>query len=139
MTMAAKKNQGPRDPKQQAALEALLQTSTLTEAAEKAGISRKTLYSYIRHDWDFAKAYSEMQDRAAIQAMESAQAARDRASSVIISLMEDEKQPAAIRLKAAQAILEEGTRRGDQIKELAKEYCRMTAPSFPFDPAEIGM
>lgn len=39
--MAAKKNQGPRDPKQQAALEALLQISILTEAAEKAGISRK--------------------------------------------------------------------------------------------------
>lgn len=139
MTMAAKRNQEPRDPKKQAALEALLESSTLTEAAEKAGISRKTLYTYIRHDWDFSRAYKDMQDQSAIRAMESAQAARERASSVILSLMEDEKQPAAIRLKAAQAILEEGSKRGDQIREIAKSYCSSNAPGYPFDPAEIGM
>ena len=132
--MAAKRNQEPRDPKKQAALEALLESSTLTEAAEKAGISRKTLYTYIRHDWDFSRAYKDMQDQSAIRAMESAQAARERASSVILSIMEDEKQPAAIRLKAAQAILEEGSKRGDQIMEIAKGYCASNAPTFPFDP-----
>ena len=58
--MAAKRNQEPRDQKKQAALEALMQSSTLTEAAEKAGISRKTLYSYIRHDFEFSHAYKDM-------------------------------------------------------------------------------
>ena len=136
--MAAKRNQEPRDQKKQAALEALMQSSTLTEAAEKAGISRKTLYSYIRHDFEFSHAYKDMQDQSAIRAMEAAQAARERASSVIVALMEDEKQPGAIRLKAAQAILEESIKRGDQIREIAKGYCAGNS-GFAFDPAEIGL
>lgn len=51
--MAAKRNQEPRDPKKQAALEALLESSTLTEAAEKAGISRKTLYIWQKSGCNF--------------------------------------------------------------------------------------
>lgn len=114
-------------------------SDTLTEAAQKAQISRKTLYNYIRHDYEFSRAYKSLQEQAEIRAAEIMEEQGQQAAGVIMALMTDEKQPAAIRLKAAQAILEEGTRRGDQIKELAKEYCRMTAPSFPFDPAEIGM
>lgn len=39
-----------KDLKKDRALTALLESNTLTEAAEKAGISRKTLYNYIRND-----------------------------------------------------------------------------------------
>lgn len=128
--MAAKRNQEPRDLKKQAALEALMECSTLTEAAEKAGISRKTLYSYIRHDRDFSWAYSDLQDQATIRAMESAQAMRERASSVILALMEDEKQPPAIRLKAAQALLEEDAKQGERAAKIATSYCKRNAPMF---------
>ena len=112
-----------------------MECSTLTEAAERAGISRKTLYSYIRHDHDFSVAYSDLQDQATIRAMESAQAMRERASGVILSLMEDEKQPPAIRLKAAQAILEESTKQGARTSEIATSYCKRNAPMF--DPESL--
>ena len=88
-----------------AALAALLDSSTLTEAADKAGISRRTLYGYLHHDIDFARAYDEARNRQAIAYMDELTARRERAQGVIMGLMEDEKQPASIRLKAAQTIL----------------------------------
>lgn len=93
------------EQKKAAALNALAESSTLTEAAEKAGISRKTLYSYIRYDFDFSRAYKSLLEEAAIQALENMADQRERASKTLLSIMEDEKQPGMVRLKAAQAIL----------------------------------
>lgn len=88
------------------ALDALLDSATLTEAAEKAGISRKTLYSYIRNDGDFARAYKEAQERLTLERIEDIKAERRKATDVILSLMNDQAQPGAVRLKAAQLILD---------------------------------
>lgn len=93
------------EQKKQAALEALLESSTLTEAAEKAGIDRRTLYNYLHNDIDFARAYDEIRDRQAIAFMDDLNNRRQRAHAVIMDLLEDAEQPAAIRLKAAQTIL----------------------------------
>lgn len=93
------------DQKRQAALAALMDSSTLTEAAEKAGISRRTLYNYLRNDIEFARAYDEIRDRQAVDFMDDLNDRRRRAHAVIMELLEDAEQPAAIRLKAAQTIL----------------------------------
>lgn len=93
------------DLKKQAALAALLDSGSLTEAAERAQLSRRTLYEYMHHDIDFARAYDEARNRQAVAYYDALQARRERANSVIMELLEDTAQPAAIRLKAAQAIL----------------------------------
>ena len=93
------------DLKKDAALAALLDSNSMTEAAEKAGISRRTMYGYLHNDVDFARAYDEARNRQAIAYMDALNARRERAQAVIMDLLEDTEQPAAIRLKAAQTIL----------------------------------
>ena len=93
------------DQKKQAALEALMDSNSLTEAAEKAGIARRTLYNYLRNDIDFARAYDEIRDRQAVAFMDDLTDRRQRAHAVIMEIMEDAEQSAIVRLKAAQAIL----------------------------------
>ena len=60
-----------KDINKKKALEALLDSRSLTEAADKAGITRRTLYGYIHHEPDFAKAYEELRSQQAILYMES--------------------------------------------------------------------
>lgn len=91
--------------KKNAALAALMDSSTLTEAAEKACISRRTMYSYLHNDIDFARAYDEARNQQAIACMDELTACRERAQDVVMEVLEDEDQPAAIRLRAAQIIL----------------------------------
>lgn len=91
--------------KKDAALEALLDSDSLSEAAEKAGIARRTLYGYIHNDVDFARAYEQARNRQAVACMDALAAHRERAYQVIADMLEDITQPAGIRLKAAQVIL----------------------------------
>lgn len=88
------------------ALNALLDSSTLSEAADKAGISRKTLYSYIRNDADFARAFQTAQERLTFECIDRIEADRQRATEAVFAIMDDVKQPGAVRLKAAQTILD---------------------------------
>ena len=87
------------------ALAAMLESNTLTEAADKAGISRKTLYNYIRNDPDFGAAYRSARDQIVLEQMEALNNASDRATRLLLELMDDEEQPASIRMKAAQTVL----------------------------------
>lgn len=94
---------------QSRALAALLESNTLTEAAEKAGISRKTLYGYIREDPEFGKAYQAARDQIALEQLDTLNEAKGRATTLLVAFMDDEEQPASIRLKAAQTILSAAT------------------------------
>lgn len=113
------------------ALDALLDSRTFTEAAEKAGIARKTLYSYLRDDVEFARAYKAAQERLTLERMEAIEADRQRAKAAIFAIMDDTKQPGAVRLKAAQSILEAVT--AEQGKVDAITARNVTANSNPFD------
>lgn len=93
--------------KKAAALAALMDSGNLTEAAEKAGIDRRTLYNYLHTDIDFARAYDEARSRQALILMDDLAARKRRAHDVIMDILEDAEQPAAIRIKAAQTILAE--------------------------------
>ena len=116
------------DQKKAAALAALLESSTLTEAAEKANISRKTLYSYIREDFEFSKAYKSLREQEALSALERIEQQRERASGVILSIMEDEEQPGMVRLKAAQAIMEAAAKQSSIASCIAAENVQKNAP-----------
>ena len=102
-----------KDQSKARALAAMLDSSTLTEAADKAGISRKTLYNYIRNDADFGTAYRAARDQIAIEQMEALNNGKERATRVLLDLMDDAKQPASIRIKAAQTILSAATKQHD--------------------------
>lgn len=93
------------DAKKTQALNALMECGTLTEAAEKAGISRKTLYNYMTEDKAFIKAYRSAKEQVILETMEETAKIRADAQRVIVDLMRDTAQPAAIRLKAATAAL----------------------------------
>lgn len=63
---------------QMKALNALATTRNLSEAAEKAGISRKTLYHYIHNVYEFATAYREMLNWQLAQTMDDLQQRHQR-------------------------------------------------------------
>ena len=95
-----------KDLKRAAALEALQTETTFTAAAEKAGISRRTLYDYFYNDSEFAFEYRRQLRLRSLARAEQAARERDAAVDVIREIMQDGEQPAAIRLKAAQQMLE---------------------------------
>lgn len=99
-----------KDLNKDRALTALLESNTLTEAAEKAGISRKTLYNYIRNDPAFGLAYRTARDQIAIEQMEALNNGTQRATRLLLDLMDDAEQPASLRMKAAQTILSAATK-----------------------------
>lgn len=108
------------EQKKQAALEALMESNTLTEAAERAGISRRTLYTYIREDHEFAYAYRTIQECSILLAADHIQENQEKASDVILSIMSDENQPASARLSAARIILDQAGKQSERALELAR-------------------
>ena len=114
------------------ALTALLDSTTLTEAAEKAGISRKTLYNYLRTDLDFARAYRDAREQLTIEHLEAIEAERQRAKQVIAEIMDDTTQPSAVRLKAAQIILNAAGTAADKVEAIAEHNVNVNS-GFSFD------
>lgn len=120
-----------KDLKRAAALEALQTETTFTAAAEKAGISRRTLYEYFYNDREFAFEYRRQLRLRSLALAERAACERDAAVDVIREIMQDDEQPAAIRLKAAEKMLEhanggsagEYSFAGDAIEKHAGWFC----------------
>lgn len=92
--------------KRQAALDALIECDTFTQAAQQAGISRKTLYNYLSTDADFATQYARMTEQQTMEAVEVAVQKKAAALDTIEAIMTDERQSGAIRLKAAAMLAE---------------------------------
>lgn len=107
------------DVKKNQALAALLESSSLSEAAEKAGVSRRTMYNYLHEDIDFARTYKAQQEEAATLHLENLERNRQRAAAVMLELMEDDSQPGAVRLKAAQSIIEAATKQAEAVEKIA--------------------
>ena len=125
------------DLKKAAALAALAESSTLTEAAEKAGISRRTLYGYIREDISFSVAYKSMQEQATLRAYEAAAARRAHALEVVEAVMDDEEQPGAVRLKAALSIIDKADKLEAEVLDLAGTHVK-AKPGVNFDPFALA-
>ena len=121
------------EQKKAAALAALAESSTLTEAAEKAGISRRTLYGYIREDISFSVAYKSMQEQATLRAYEAAAARRAHALEVVEAVMDDEEQPGAVRLKAALSIIDKADKLEAEVLDLAGTHVKANT-GVNFDP-----
>lgn len=119
--------------KMAAALAALAESSTLTEAAERAGISRRTLYGYIRNDMEFSVAYKSLQEQATLRAYEEAAARRAHASAIVESIMDDATQPSAVRLKAALSIIDKADKLEGEALKLAASHVQANYNMFEME------
>ena len=90
--------------KKDKALEALLSANTLTEAAEIAGISRKTLYSYIHSDPAFLLKYRDCKRELLRKISDKISDSALQAIDTILDIMNDSESPQ--RLQSAVKFLE---------------------------------
>lgn len=108
-----KQRENPQmDAKKAEALAALSSARTLTEAAQMAGISRTTLWAYLK-DKQFNDELQAFQTMRAWLRADSMEAARAEALEALRAIMTDPEAPAASRVNAAQQILREAQRATD--------------------------
>jgi len=111
-----------QEQRQKRALQALVSSNTMTEAAELAGVSRRTLYSYLKDPWfrsELQKAYSA----AVFQQVSDIQETKRRAEETLAELLNDPSPE--VRLRAAKVILDHAGRREavmlEQIEKIQDE------------------
>ena len=90
--------------KMEAAIVALLTRRNIEEAANAVGVSVKTLLRWQKLP-EFAAAYREARRAGVSQANTRLQQATGAASSAVLKLMVDPNVPAAVRLRAAECVL----------------------------------
>lgn len=86
------------------ALLALMHSPTIGQAAELAGISEPTIHRWLR-DPAFAAAYRAARNQAVEQAIGRLQQTTSDAVSTIECVMNDPENPAGVRLRAAETVL----------------------------------
>ena len=92
-------------PNEERALSALLTSKTKLEAAEKAGITDRTLRRYFENP-EFCQRYREAFAGVIEDATRQAQALLMPALSTLQTVMEDEEIPAQARITAAKSIID---------------------------------
>lgn len=105
MTTLAGNNSEDLPAKQQKALTALLNSSTVPEAAKACGLSEATLHRYLREDVFksyYRRARSEIVEHAIVQLQRDCGVA----SRTLRAVCENTEAPASARVAAAKAILE---------------------------------
>lgn len=100
-------------PKQQKALVALLTQPTKEKAATAAGITSKTLRSYLddpEFRAEYRKAFSELVE----DATRKVQKTLDPAVAVLREVMENDSENGQVRVSAARSVLEYGLKMTEQ-------------------------
>lgn len=92
-------------PNEERALSALLTSKTKLEAAEKAGITDRTMRRYFENP-EFCQRYREAFAGVIEDATRQAQALLMPALSTLQTVMEDEEIPAQARITAARSIID---------------------------------
>jgi len=104
--MASNKVVKAEEIRKENALQALIVANNVSEAAETAGISRKTLYTYLNTDSDFLLAYRDAKREQLRAVSERMSEGATQATEYILSLISNEDAPPAIRLQASVKLLE---------------------------------
>lgn len=92
-------------PNEERALSALLTSKTKLEAAEKAGITGRTMRRYFENP-EFCQRYREAFAGVVQDATRRAQQLLEPALSTLQTVMEDEEIPAQARITAAKSIID---------------------------------
>lgn len=101
---------------------ALLQSGSVREAATKTGITERTIYNKL-HDSDFRKLYTDAKADILRQAVISINGKLYEAIGAVADIMNDKDNNAAVRLQAAQTIINNAAKlsgRLDHEEEQAK-------------------
>lgn len=96
-------------PAKEKALSALLTNKTKQDAARAAGITSRTLTTYLS-DPEFQAAYAKAFQKLVTDATREAQATLSPAICVLRAIMEDEEESSSARIAAARTLLEYGLR-----------------------------
>jgi hypothetical protein len=94
-------------PNKLKALTALLENSTITAAAEAAGVGHRTLTRWMAVDDEFKRALREAQTRALQQTITRLSGAGPTAANVLTEIACDPYAPHSVRVQAASRILSE--------------------------------
>jgi lambda repressor-like predicted transcriptional regulator len=92
------------DRKHEAAIAALLHTTTVRAAAQQAGVSERTLSRWLERA-DFQAAYRRAKRELIAGAVHILLHATSSATQVLVSIMNDATQPATARVSAARTVL----------------------------------
>lgn len=92
---------------QEKAIAALLNHSSIPEAAKSIGIGERTLFRWLKLD-PFKSAYREARQEVVSQAIARIQAGMARAVTTLKAVMKNEDAPASARVSAAKAMLDMG-------------------------------
>ena len=89
-----------------AALQALISSASITEAATKAKISRKTIYGYMHNDPTFLLEYRNAKRLQFREISDRLGDTATMATDTILSIMNDSETPAAVKLQSAKLLLD---------------------------------
>jgi hypothetical protein len=92
------------DRKHEEAIAALLTTTTVRAAAQKAGVGERTLRRWLARD-DFQAAYRRARRELISGAVHMLLQSTSRATQVLVDVMNDPSQPATARVSAARTVL----------------------------------
>lgn len=104
--------------------EVLAQSASITEGAQRLGVTRQTIYNWLKKD-EFQQRYLEACQRLAQANAALSLAASANAQDVLIEILNDEEQHASTRVKAADILL----RRGDNALFAAAADIRKKLPN----------
>ena len=94
---------------------ALVTTSTIKEAALKAGVSEATVYKRLKEE-DFKKAYNEYRQKLIEDSATALSLQLGDAVTALGDIVRDKETPAAIRLQAADTIIKDSLRIREHIQ-----------------------
>ena len=112
---------------------ALLQHGSIAEAAAAAGISPRTIYDRLHNDNEFRGEYAEAKNSIVRKAVFSINGKLGEAIEAVADIMNDKNVNAAVRLQAAQTIINNATKLTEALQKDEKH-----ARSEGINPFDMG-
>ena len=111
---------------------ALLNSGSIQQAAEKTGLAPRTMYDRMGTR-DFRAAYSAAKSDIMRQAVLSMNRNLSAAVDVVMNVMTDDNNPAAVRLQAAKLLLENAARFTDRLADADRATAELATDPTAFD------
>lgn len=93
-------------PKQESFIAEYLQTGNVTQAAKKAGVTKKAVYRWLKNGLE--EEIAERQKKIADKAIKQMQTATVEATNYLLSVVKNEQSPSSEKLKAADLLTRNG-------------------------------
>ena len=93
-------------PKQESFIAEYLQTGNITQAAKKAGVSKKAVYRWLKNGLE--EEIAERQKKIADKAIKQMQTATVEATNYLLEVVRDKQSPSSEKLKAADLLTRNG-------------------------------